>query len=115
MPTTPPSSNRIPVGSILSETPLRKEVGNPGLYSSTPRDSKADSRYKKMAIDAWENFVGPMTMEDFLSEFVPSNTKESRPKVEISFDHKTVSQFETEFASIATLIDDFRHLMLLTD
>ena len=116
MSTTPPSSNRLPVGSILSETtPLKKESNNPGLYSSTPRYSKAGSRYKKMAIDACENFVGPLTVETFLSEFVPSNTKEPRPIVEIPFDYETVSQYETEFASIAMLIDDFRHLMLYTD
>ncbi len=117
MPTTPPSSNRLLLGSVLSDTttPHKIEVSNPGLYSSTPRDSKAESRYKKMALDAYDNFVGPMTVEQFLSEFVPSKTTESRPIVKIPFDDETVSENEKKFVSISMLIDDVRHLMLFTD
>jgi len=68
-----------------------------------------------MALDACDNFVGPMTVEQFLLEFVPNNTKGSRPIVDIPFEHDTVSEKEEDFASIATPIDDFRHLTLFTD
>ncbi|KAH9174774.1 hypothetical protein EDB89DRAFT_1904348 [Lactarius sanguifluus] len=104
MPTTPPNSNHHPPGSTPSNTPLRKEVSNAGPHSSTPAKSRASSRYKNMAFDACEKFVGPMPVELFLSEFLPEAPK-IRPTAAITFAHKTVSQNENEFASIATLID----------
>ncbi|KAH8977382.1 hypothetical protein EDB86DRAFT_3165665 [Lactarius hatsudake] len=104
MPTTPPNSNHFSPESVPSDTtPLRKEVSNAGPHSSTPAKSRASSRYKNMAFDACEKFVGPMPVELFLSEFVPE-APNTRPTAAITFAHKTVSQNENEFASIATLI-----------
>ncbi|KAH9020337.1 hypothetical protein EDB84DRAFT_1565760 [Lactarius hengduanensis] len=57
-----------------------------------------------MAVDACERFVGPMPVELFLSEFVPE-APNTRPTAAITFAHKTASQNENEFASIATLVD----------
>ncbi|KAH9174771.1 hypothetical protein EDB89DRAFT_2143297 [Lactarius sanguifluus] len=111
MPTTPPNSNHHPPGSTPSNTPLRKEVSNAGPHSSTPAKSRASSRYKNMAFDACEKFVGPMPVELFLSEFLPEVPK-TRPTAAITFAHKTVSQNENEFASIATLVDDPSHAYL---
>ncbi|KAH9000867.1 hypothetical protein EDB86DRAFT_3101166 [Lactarius hatsudake] len=104
MPTTPPNSNHPPPEGTQSDTtPLRKEASNAGPHSSTPAKSRASSRYKNMAFDACEKFVGPMPVELFLSEFVPE-APNTRPTAAITFAHKTVSQNENEFASIATLI-----------
>jgi len=103
------------LSSCRKHNPLKKELSHLDHCSSTPRDSKADSHYKKMVFDSCEKFVGPMPVEDFLSEFVPSNTKESRPTVKIPFGPRTVSENENEFASIPKLIDDCHHLMLFTD
>jgi len=79
-----PSCRKYTIGDYSSQNSKRKPWS---LLIHTTRDSKVGSRYKKMAFDACGNFVGPMSVEDFLSEFVPSNKKESRPKVEISYDH----------------------------
>ncbi len=68
-----------------------------------------------MAFDACEIFVGPMSVEQFISEFVPINTKESRPTVKIPFGPRAVSENENEFASIPTFIDYCHHLILFTD
>ncbi|KAH9038582.1 hypothetical protein EDB85DRAFT_2141809 [Lactarius pseudohatsudake] len=103
MPTTPPNSNHFSPESVPSNTPLRKEVSNAGPHSSTPAKSRASSRYKNMAFDACEKFIGPMPVKLFLSEFVPEAPK-TRPTAAITFAHKAVSQNENEFASIATLI-----------
>ncbi|KAH8977385.1 hypothetical protein EDB86DRAFT_2817875 [Lactarius hatsudake] len=98
MPTTPPNYNH-PLGSTPSNTPLRKEVSNAGPHSSTPAKSRASSRYKNMAFDACEKFVGPMPVELFLSEFVPE-APNTRPTATITFAHKTVSQNENEFIQL---------------
>ncbi|KAH9000864.1 hypothetical protein EDB86DRAFT_2827764 [Lactarius hatsudake] len=104
VPTTPPNSNHpLAEGTQSDTTPLRKEASNAGPHSSTPAKSRASSRYKNMAFDACEKFVGPMPVELFLSEFVPE-APNTRPTAAITFAHKTVSQNENEFASIATLI-----------
>ncbi|KAH9039503.1 hypothetical protein EDB85DRAFT_2141023 [Lactarius pseudohatsudake] len=102
MPTTPPNFNHHPSGSTPSNTPLSKEVSNTGPHSSTPAKSRASSRYKNMAFDACEKFVGPMPVKLFLSEFVPK-APNTRPTAAITFVHQKVSQNENEFASIATL------------
>ncbi|KAH9174761.1 hypothetical protein EDB89DRAFT_469592 [Lactarius sanguifluus] len=100
MPTTPPNSNHPPAESTQSDTtPLRKEVSNAGPHSSTPAKSRASSRYKNMAFDACEKFVGPMPVESFLSEFVPE-APNTRPTAAITFAHKTVSQNENEFIQL---------------
>ncbi len=108
MPTTPPNSDRLPLGGTLSDTtPLRKELCNAGPHSSLPPKSNAGSLYKDMTFDACEKFVGPMAVEDFLSEFVPSKTEKSRPTITIPFSHPTVSENEGKFVHIPTLIDAF--------
>ncbi|KAH9000869.1 hypothetical protein EDB86DRAFT_3242278 [Lactarius hatsudake] len=84
-------------------TPLRQKVSNSGPHSFTPVKTKTSSRYKNMAVDPCERFVGPMPVELFLSEFVPE-APNTRPTAPITFAHKTVSQNENEFASIAALI-----------
>ncbi|KAH9038577.1 hypothetical protein EDB85DRAFT_2287515 [Lactarius pseudohatsudake] len=100
MPTTPPNSNHFSPESVPSDTtPLRKEVSNAGPHSSTPAKSRASSRYKNMAFDTCEKFVGPMPVKLFLSEFVPEAPK-TQPTAAITFAHKTVSQNENEFIHV---------------
>ncbi|KAH9174768.1 hypothetical protein EDB89DRAFT_2241537 [Lactarius sanguifluus] len=91
MPTTPPNSNHHPPGSTPSNTPLRKE----GLVTLQKYGLR---RMREIC----EKFVGPMPVESFLTEFVPE-APNTRPTTAIAFAHKTVSQNENEFASIATL------------
>ncbi|KAH9992538.1 hypothetical protein BJV74DRAFT_834726 [Russula compacta] len=51
-----------------------------------------------MILDACENFVGPMPVVEFLSEFIPEATQ-TRPENKIKLDHLTVSQNEDAFVS----------------
>jgi len=55
-----------------------------------------------MTLEACEKFVGPMPVNDFLSEFVPDAAKDAagkRPANEISFAFASVSQNEKSFVS----------------
>jgi hypothetical protein len=51
-----------------------------------------------MARDAADKFVGPMPMDQFLSEFVPKAPAE-RPANEITFSDSSVSEKEDAFVS----------------
>jgi hypothetical protein len=51
-----------------------------------------------MTREACEKFVGPMPVNEFLSEFVPE-AAEKRPANEISFSDASISQKEEKFVS----------------
>jgi len=46
-----------------------------------------------MAWDACDKFVGPMPVNEFLSDFIPETTLK-RPASEITFTYKSVSETE---------------------
>jgi hypothetical protein len=99
--TTPPNSKGTPTGSLGSKTtPLKRDLSGSQTHTSTP-EGRASTRYKDMARDACEKFVGPMPVDEFLLEFVPEAT-EVRPADEIMFPAHSVSQNEDDFVSHPT-------------
>ena len=101
-PSTPPHSKGTPSGSVLSETtPLKRDLSGSQIHS-TPPQTKASARYRDMARDACEKFVGPMPVDKFLFAFVPKTTDEVRPADEIPFSPDSVSQNEEVFVSYHT-------------
>src|SRR5882672_6022605 len=100
-PSTPPHSKGTPSGSILSEaTPLKRDLSGSQIHS-TPPQTKASARYRDMARDACEKFVGPMPVDKFLLKFVTKATKD-RPADKIPFFPDSVSQNEEDFVSYHT-------------
>jgi hypothetical protein len=53
----------------------------------------------EMTREACEKFVGPMPVNEFLSEFIPETT-EKRPSKNIKFSPSSVSQKEDKFVSL---------------
>jgi hypothetical protein len=95
-PRTPPHSQSVSTGSVLSKaTPLKRDISGSEAHSSTPQQ-KPSERYPEMTREACENFVGPMPIALFLSEFIPRASTE-RPANEIPFPHSSVSQNEDAF------------------
>ncbi len=92
-PSTPPNSQDASSGSALSKTaPLKRDIHGSQTHSSTPYQ-RASLRYKEMAWDACDKFVGPMPVNEFLSDFIPETTLK-RPASEITFTYKSVSETE---------------------
>jgi len=95
-PRTPPHSQIVSTGSVLSKTtPLKRDISGTAAHSSTPHQ-KASDRYPEMTREASEKFVGPMPIALFLSEFIPRASTE-RPTNEIALPHSSVSQNEDAF------------------
>src|SRR6266581_4522548 len=101
---TPPNSQGVSTGSVLSKTtPLKRDIHGSQAHSSCPYPG-ALARYLEMTRDACEKFVGPMPVDKFLSDFIPEAEKE-RPTNELMFSHSSVSQHEDAFVSLSTFKD----------
>jgi hypothetical protein len=106
-PRTPPHSQSASIGSVLSKpTPLKRDISGSEAHSSTPPSQRASDRYQEMTLEACEKFVGPMPIDQFLSEFVPQ-APNGRPANEIMFSHSSVSQNEDEFVRPFTITGIF--------
>jgi hypothetical protein len=103
-PSTPPNSQGIDSGTILSDTtPLRRDIPGSEIHTSTP-PRRASERYADMTFDNCDRFVGPMPVQDFLDEFLPSTeAPASRPKGNFPFCKPSVSRNEIEFVSPFTI------------
>jgi len=99
---TPPNSQHVSTGSVLSKTtPLKRDIHGTQAHSSSPYQG-ALARYLEMTRDACEKFVGPMPVDKFLSDFIPE-AREERPTNEVMFLHSSVSEHEDEFVSLSIL------------
>jgi len=99
---TPPNSQHVSTGNVLSKTtPLKRDIHGTQAHSSSPYQG-ALARYLEMTRDACEKFVGPMPVDKFLSDFIPQ-AREERPTNEIMFLHSSVSEHEDEFVSLNIL------------
>jgi hypothetical protein len=97
--TTPPTSQSVSTGSVLSKTtPLKRDIHGSQAHSSSPYEGPP-ARYLEMTREACEKFVGPMPVDKFLSDFIPE-APEARPANEIMFSHPTVSEYEDAFVSL---------------
>ena len=95
-PSTPPHSQETSNRRVSSKpTPLKYDRPGSQAYSSGP-PPLASSLYKEMTREACEKFVGPMPVNEFLSEFIPESTKK-RPPNNIRFPHSSVSRNEKAF------------------
>ena len=105
-PSTPLNSQGIDSGTILSDTtPLKRDIPGSEARTSTPPRG-ASERYADMTFDNCDRFVGPMPVQDFLDDFLPSpEAPASRPRGDLTFSKPSVSQNEVEFASPFTLIN----------
>ena len=95
-PSTPPRSQDPSKGRFSSKpTPLKHNRLGSQAHSSglVP---KASTLYKEMTREACDKFVGPMPVNEFLSEFIPETTQK-RPLNSIRFSHSSVSQKEKTF------------------
>jgi len=97
---TPPNSQNVSTGSVLSKTtPLKRDIHGTQAHSSWPYQG-ASARYLEMTRDACEKFVGPMPVDKFLSDFIPK-AREERPTNKIAFSHPSVSEHEDEFVRLS--------------
>ncbi|KAF8502581.1 hypothetical protein F5888DRAFT_1103862 [Russula emetica] len=95
-PSTPPRSQDASDGRFSSkQTPLKRDRLGSQAHSSGP-PPKASTLYKDMTREACDKFVGPMPVNEFLSEFVPEAAGK-RPANKISFSYASVSQKEKSF------------------
>ena len=95
-PSTPPRSQDPSKGRFSSKpTPLKHNLLESQAHSSG-LPPKASTLYKEMTREACDKFVGPMPVNEFLSEFIPEATKR-RPRNRIRFSHSSVSQKEKTF------------------
>ena len=100
-PSTPPRSRNTSDGRFSSKpTPLKHDRLGSQAHSSGPLP-KASTLYMEMTREACDKFVGPMPLNEFLSEFVPATTKKRPPK-NIKFSPSSVSQKEEKFVSYRT-------------
>ena len=64
-----------------------------------------------MTFDNCDRFVGPMPVQDFLDDFLPSTeVPDSRPEGDFTFSQPSVLLNEVEFVSLFTLI----HVHIMT-
>jgi hypothetical protein len=105
-PSTPPRPRDASNGRFSSKpTPLKHDRLGSQAHSSGPLP-KASTLYMEMTREACDKFVGPMPVDQFLSEFVPETTKK-RPCNRIRFSHSSVSRKEEAFVChrILSVID----------
>ena len=105
-PSTPPRSRNTSDGRFSSKpTPLKHDRLGSQAHSSGPLP-KASTLYMEMTREACDKFVGPMPVNEFLSEFIPETTKK-RPSKNIKFSHSSVSRKEKAFVChrIPSVID----------
>jgi len=95
-PSTPPRSRNTSDGRFSSKpTPLKHDRLGSQAHSSGPLP-KASTLYMEMTREACDKFVGPMPVNEFLSEFIPTTTKK-RPSKNIKFSHSSISGKEKAF------------------